>query len=129
MPMIGRCGSACFTCQTQRTATGRMAGPDRPPVPPPSFGASVSRSMTMPSRVLMSEKPSTPASAQARAMWAMSVTSGESLANTGTDGCAARRTAPITREEAMASQANTWPRFSTFGQEMFTSIAATAGFP
>ena len=40
-----------------------------------------------------------------------------------------RRTAPITRDDAMASQANTWPRLSTFGQEMFTSSIATAGCP
>ena len=63
--------------------------------------------MTMPSRVLISEKPSTPASAQARAISAMSVTSGDSLAKTGCAGSAARRTAPITRDDAIASQANT----------------------
>jgi hypothetical protein len=40
-------------------------------------------------------------------------------------GWAARRTAEITRDAAIGSQANTWPRFSTFGQEMFTSIAST----
>ena len=123
-----RQGIAC-TCHTQRTATGRIAGPDSPPVTPPSAGRIVSVSITSPSRVLISEKPSTPASAQARAMSVMSVTSGESLANTGWFGSAARRTAPITRDDAMASQANTWPRLSTFGQEMLTSSIDTAGCP
>ena len=69
--------------------------------------------------------PSAPASVTARAISPMSVTSGESLANTGTFGCAARRTAEITRPAAIGSQANTWPRFSTFGQEMLTSIRST----
>ena len=99
-PCRGSAGgaSAARTCHTQRTATGRIAGPDRPPVTPPSAGAIVSVSMTMPSRVLISENPSAPASAQARAMCTMSVTSGDSLANTGCAGSAARRTAPMTRE-------------------------------
>jgi hypothetical protein len=96
-------------------------------VTPPSAGASVSVSMTMPSSVLINEKPSAPASAQARAMCTMSVTSGESFAKIGCAGSAARRTAPITRDEAIASQAKTCPRDSTFGQEMLTSIIETAG--
>ena len=34
-----------------------------------------------------------------------------------------RRTPSITRRDASGSQANTSPRFSTFGHEIFTSIA------
>ena len=80
MPRIGTSGSAWCTCQTQRSATGRIAGPDRPPVTPPSTGRIVSGSMTSPSRVLIIDSPSAPASATARATLTMSVTSGLSLA-------------------------------------------------
>ena len=66
-----------------RTATGRMAGPDSPPVTPASTGRMVSVSMTIPSRVLISDRPSAPAETQALAIATMSVTSGDSLANTG----------------------------------------------
>ena len=56
-------GSAACTCHTARTATGRIAGPDRPPVIPPSIGRMVSGSITIPSRVLiMRRRPSAPAS-------------------------------------------------------------------
>ena len=67
MPRIGTSGSAACTCQTQRSATGRMAGPDRPPVTPPSTGRIVSGSITIPSRVLIIDSPSAPASVTARA--------------------------------------------------------------
>ena len=83
MPMIGTSGSALRTCQMQRTATGRMAGPDRPPVTPASTGRMVSVSITIPSRVLIIERPSAPAPTHARAIVTMSVTSGDSFANTG----------------------------------------------
>jgi len=83
MPMIGTSGRASRTCQMQRTATGRMAGPDRPPVTPASAGRMVWVSMTIPSSVLMSERPSAPADTQAFAIATISVTSGESLAKTG----------------------------------------------
>ena len=42
--------------------------------------------MTMPSSVLIIDRPSAPASTTAWAMATMSVTSGESLASTGTPG-------------------------------------------
>jgi hypothetical protein len=67
MPKIGTSGSASCTCHTHRRASGRIAGPDRPP----------------------------------------SVTSGESLAKTGTPDGAARRTAEITEAAALRSQAKT----------------------
>jgi hypothetical protein len=37
-PTMGRSGSAACTSCTARTATGWIAGPDRPPPPPPSTG-------------------------------------------------------------------------------------------
>ncbi len=83
MPMIGTSGRASRTCQMHRTATGRMAGPDSPPVVAASTGRIVSMSITMPSMVLISESPSAPAATQALAISTMSVTSGDSLANTG----------------------------------------------
>ena len=58
-------------------------------------------------------------------METMSVTSGDSLAKIGMRGSLCRLTAWMTSAADPASQANTWPRFSTFGQEMFTSIAET----
>ena len=57
----------------------------------------------------------------------MSVTSGDSLASTGIPAGTSARTAASTREAASGSQANTSPRLSTFGQEMFTSTATSAG--
>ena len=55
----------------------------------------------------------------------MSVTSGESFANTGTSDRVARRTACITSAAVRGSHANTWPLSSTFGHEMLTSIIET----
>ena len=65
MPRIGTSGRAACTCHTQRTATGRIAGPDSPPVTPASAGRIVSVSMTMPSSVLIIDRPSAPASTHA----------------------------------------------------------------
>src|SRR6266545_7905397 len=100
----------------QRTATGRIAGPDRPPVIPASTGRIVVVSIAMPSSVLIIDRPSAPASTQERATATMSVTSGESLANTGTLAGVASRTARSTDAAAYGSQAKTWPREATFGQ-------------
>ena len=83
MPMIGTPGSASRTCQMQRTATGLIAGPDSPPVRPASCGCMVSVSITMPSSVLIIDRPSAPADTHALAIATMSVTSGDSLAKTG----------------------------------------------
>ena len=125
MPRIGTSGIAACTCHTQRTATGRIAGPDSPPVTPARAGRRVSVSMTMPSSVLIMLSPSAPASTTARAISTMSVTSGDSLASTGMRGSVARRTADTTAEAGSAWQAKTWPRSSTLGHEMLTSIAET----
>ena len=48
MPRIGRCGRACAPATRSARATGRIAGPDSPPVTPPSAGRIVSVSITMP---------------------------------------------------------------------------------
>ena len=79
--------------------------------------------MTIPKTVLIKAKPSAPASTTPRAIDTKSVTSGESLAMIGNSPPIVRRTPSITRREASGSQAKTSPRFSTFGQEIFTSIA------
>jgi hypothetical protein len=83
VPMIGTSGSASRTCQTQRTATGRMAGPDSPPELPASAGRSDTGSMTRPGSVLIIDSPSAPADTHAFATATMSVTSGDSFAYTG----------------------------------------------
>ena len=53
----------------------------------------------------------------------MSVTSGDSFAKTGT--LELRRTADTTAAADAGWQAKTWPRSSTFGQLMLTSMSAT----
>ena len=62
---------------------GLMAGPLSPPKTLASLGRRVSTSTAMASRVLISEIPSAPPSSAARAISAMSVTFGESLAMSG----------------------------------------------
>ena len=100
-----------------------MAGPDNPPVFPPKCGRMVSTLITMPRTVLISAKPSAPESTTPRAIDTKSVTSGDSFAIIGSSPPIVRRTPSITRRDASGSQAKTKPRFSTFGQEMLTSIA------
>ena len=129
--MIGTVGSrpssiAARVCQMARTATGRTAGPDSPPVTPASCGRSRSVSMTMPSRVLIMVSPSAPAFTHAWATSTMSVTSGVSLAKIGMSRGSCSRTSATTLAEASGSQANTRPRLATLGQEMLTSTPTTA---
>ena len=106
-----------------RTAIGRIAGPDKPPVLPPKCGRIVSTFITIPTTVLIRARASAPASTTPRAIDDRSVTSGESLAIIGNSPPMVRRTPSITRLEASGSHAKTRPRFSTLGQEIFTSIA------
>ena len=77
----------------------------------------------MPRTVLINAKPSAPASTTPRAIDTRSVTSGESFAIIGSSPPIVRLTPSITRLEASGSHAKTKPRFSTFGQEILTSIA------
>src|SRR5215472_12906286 len=62
---------------------GIPAGPYSPPVVPARTGRRVAGSIVMPSRVLIIDRPSAPALTQALAIATMSVTSGDSFANTG----------------------------------------------
>ena len=66
-----------------RTAIGRIAGPLRPPSTFDSFGRRVSTSMAIARNVLTSEMASAPASSDARANDATSVTFGVSFGITG----------------------------------------------
>ena len=83
IPKIGTFGNAVLTSHTMRRATGRIAGPERPPVVKPIFGSRRSRSIARPTSVLIRESASAPASTAARADATMSVTFGESLTMSG----------------------------------------------
>jgi hypothetical protein len=122
MPITG-IFTARAACQAMRTATGRMAGPDKPPVPKARRGRRASTSTTRPSRVLMQDTASAPASSEARANTAMSATFGESLGMTGSR--VAFRTAETTSEVIRGSPPKAIPPFFTFGQEMLISTPAT----
>ena len=61
----GRPAARASTSCTARSATGLIAGPDRPPPPPPRTGRRVSASMTSPSTVFTSVSPVAPASTAA----------------------------------------------------------------
>ena len=112
-----------------RTATGRIAGPDSPPVFPPNFGRIVSTSITIPSKVLIKAKPSAPAEITSLAIATISVTSGDNLTMIGNSPPKTRRTTSTTERDAIGSQAKTWPRFSTLGQEILTSSAESPETP
>ena len=108
---------------TMRTAIGRIAGPLSPPTMFDSLGRRVSTSIAMARNVLTSETASAPASSDARANEATSVTFGVSLGITG------RRvtflTALTTSKVPFRLQPNVMPPSLMFGQEMFSSSAAT----
>ena len=77
----------------------------------------------MPNKVLIKANPSTPAFITDRAISTISVTSGDNFAIMGSSPPMLRRTLSIAALAVSGWQAKTWPRFSTFGQEMLTSIA------
>ena len=79
--------------------------------------------MTIPSTVLISASASAPASTTPLAISGRFVTSGDNLAIIGNSPPIALRTPSITLREASGSHAKTRPRFSTLGQEIFTSTA------
>ena len=126
MPMTGT-RAVRATCQTIRKATGLMAGPDSPPVMLASRGRRVSMSIAMPVIVLISESASAPPASALRAITLMSVTFGESFTMSGLR--VRSRTARTTRSAATGSTPKTTPPAFTFGQEMFTSTAATPSIP
>jgi hypothetical protein len=79
MPTIGR-STAAAHAQTHARAIGLSAGPEYPPAARASTGCPEERSSARPRMVLISESPSAPASATARADSAMSHVAGESFA-------------------------------------------------
>ena len=79
--------------------------------------------ITIPRTVFISASPSAPASTTPWAIETKSVTSGESFAIMGSSPPNVLRTPSITLLDASGSHAKTKPRFSTLGQEMFTSTA------
>ena len=83
--------------------------------------------MTIPSNVFINANPSTPALMTAEAISTISVTSGDNFATIGNSPPIFLRTASITAVAVSVWQANTCPRFSTFGQDMFTSTALKPG--
>ena len=87
-----------------RTAIGRTAGPESPPVTLASAGRRRSRSITIPGIVFITVRASAPAASAARPMAATSATSGLSLATTGKVVTA--RTARTTSAVSSASWAN-----------------------
>jgi hypothetical protein len=98
-----------------------IAGPDRPPWLLPITGRR-SMSMAMPIRVLITAKPSVPASMQRRAFSAMSVWLGDSLVISGLPVTA--RQASTTRADMSGSLPKATPPSFTFGQEMLISMAS-----
>ena len=124
MPMIGTL-TARATSQTMRSATGLIAGPERPPVMLASTGRRFLRSIAMPIRVLISDSASAPASTQACAMATMSVTLGESLTISGF--LVTARQALTTLAAHAGSVPKTIPPCLTLGHEMFISSAAISG--
>src|SRR2546421_406831 len=72
------------------TAIGRIAGPDRPPLPVPRIGRRFLVSMRMPSTVLMAVKPSAPASSTARATAARPVSRRVVVGGAGGGGAGVR---------------------------------------
>src|SRR5271170_460245 len=85
----------------------------------------VAGSMAMPSTTLISDSPSAPAPRHAPATATMSVTSGDSLANTGMSGRRLPRTAATTVPAVAGSRANRRPASSAFGQDRLISTAQT----
>ena len=85
--------------------------------------------ITIPRTVLIRANPSAPASITPRAIETISVTSGESLAIIGRSPPMVRRTPSITVCADSRWQAKTMPRFSTLGQEIFTSSAEIPATP
>ena len=106
-----------------RTAIGRMAGPLNPPTTLDSRGRRVSTSMAMARNVLTRDAASAPASRAAAAKAATFATFGVSFGMRGRR--VTRRTAATTSCVPCNDEPNIMPPFLMFGQEMFSSIAAT----
>ena len=106
-------------CQTIRSATGFMAGPDRPPVLFATQNALFFTSILMPVMVLISESASAPPASAAFAISVMSVTFGVSFMETG---CAAFFFISFVMYSTIpGSCPKAIPPCSTFGQEILIS--------
>jgi len=86
-------------------------------------------SIAIPSKVFISANPSAPALITSPAIETISVTSGESFTMIGSSPPTFLLTDSTTDFEATGSQAKTIPRFSTFGQEILTSIPLIPATP
>ena len=122
IPMIGTPGSARATWKTIRTASGLIAGPESPPVPNERRGRAVAGSIAIPTNVLTSERTSAPESRAARADSTRSGALGESF--TISVLRVDFRTRATSDAVADGELPKSIPPFSTFGQEMLSSIAA-----
>ncbi len=118
MPTSGASGNACATSATMRSATGLIAGPQRPPVRLPRNGRRVWRSSTSALKVLTSDSPSAPAPSAAAPISVTSRTFGVSLASRKRP--VASRQAPTTSAVAAGSAPICSP-LETLGQEMLSS--------
>ena len=119
MPRIGT-STASAHAWTHASAMGLSAGPEYPPAPRASFGRHDALSTARPRIVLISERPSAPASATARADSAMSHVAGESFAYSGL---------PVAARAAATSCAAVSGASSTFGQDRFSSMVTTSSCP
>ena len=125
MPPIPITGIAtrAATAWTCCSAIARTAGPETPPVVPPSHGPPPPGSSAMPLSVLISETASAPAS------WAAAATASGSLAFGVSLTISGRSESVRTRSTALAVSAGSAPitsPVSTFGQETLSSIIDTS---
>src|SRR5215213_10038702 len=108
-----------------RTAIGLIAGPETPPVWFARSGFRRRTSMAIPTRVLINEIASAPASSTAAATEAILAAPGLSLTMSG--NVVAERTARVTSADIDGSQPKQYPPRAMFGQETLTSMAAIDG--
>ena len=118
--------TACAASYTIRTAIGRIAGPDNPPVKFAIRTRRVSTSIASATNVFTSEIACTPASATTFAISLISVTFGDSFTISGRPAAsAASRHRRDSRYSASGSVPNTIPPWLVFGQLAFSSYIAT----
>ncbi len=113
------------TARTCASATVRTAGPDSPPVPPPSHGAPDPSGCGANARsVLISETASAPEASAACATSATSAVFGVSFTISGL--AVSGRTSSSNRASSAGSAPMSRP-VRTLGHDTFSSIAATSG--
>ena len=125
-PTMGSAQAARQVC-TAASATGLSAGPESPPVTPPSSGFSVQWSIASPRSVFVSTSASAPPRSAARAIAARSATLGESLTHSGSRVAARQRR--TTASVSAGSLPIEMQPLLTFGQETLSSSAAMPGSP